>query len=198
MAIPIVPILLIAGVAMFAGGAGKRAGKKAAAIRVTPKEGSKVLVPLGVPEPKDEPEFGDVCGTAEDRERGVWSAYNNQGQCLVFWDEETDESMTYYIQQAFEQSGHSLEDACAPAPGWEPDPFAKTPEASAEWIPNPIQIDILKKALARAYPQIPTDMLPPPEVLGPGDEGIPAYMGVVWTFAMSILLREICGYVPVT
>lgn len=209
MAIPIIPIILIAGVAMFAGAAGKRASKKTGKrvvkvgeVTVLPggmlESGAQVFIPLGTVDPEAEPEFGAVCGTGEEREQGVWSAYNHQGQCLVFWDSDTDVAMTYYIQQAFEQSGHSLEDACAPAPGWEGDPFAVTPEASAVWIPNQIQIDILKLALVQSYPQIPTDMLPPPEVRGPEDVGVPDYMEVVWTFAMSIFLREICGYVPVT
>jgi hypothetical protein len=201
MAIPILPILVIAGVVMFAGGAGKKAGRRAATAQLAKpmlQVGSQIYVPLGVPDPQDEPVFGAVCGPASQREAGVWSAYAQNGECLVFWNQETDAALTYYIQQAFEQSGYALEDVCAPDPGWEGDPFAPTPEASSTWIPNPLQIELLKKALAQAYPQIPSDLLPPPEARGPGDEAIPDYGEVVWVFAMSILLREICGYVPVS
>ena len=206
MAIPIVPILVIAGVAMFAGAAGKKAGRKAAKrqpgdVIVHPdmlQEGAQVYLPIGVPEPEDEPVFGAVCGPLEQREAGVWSAYAQNGECLVFWNQETDAALTYYIQQAFEQSGYSLEDVCAPDPGWEGDPFDPAPEVTATWIPNPLQVELLKRALAQAYPQIPSDMLPPPETLGPGDPTLPDYAQIVWVFAMSILLREICGYVPVS
>lgn len=207
MAFPILPLLVVAGVAMFAGASGKKAGRKTASGTATKQvatpgplqEGTEVYVALGTVEPSDEPVFGAICGPGSERQAGVWSAYSQNGECLVFWDEDTDAAMTYYIQEAFEQSGFTLEEVCAPAPGWEEDPFSSDPDVLASWVPNPIQVDLLKQALAKAYPQIPSDHLPPVEALGPGDERVTVdYVEVVWVFAMSILLREICGYVPVT
>jgi hypothetical protein len=208
MAIPILPILVIAGVVMFAGGAGKKAGRRATGNGAAPaqtkfgmlKGGATVHVPIGVTfgDPDAEAVFGAVCGPAAQRQTGVWSAYAQNGECLVFWDADTDAAMTYYIQQAFEESGYTLEEVCAPDPGWEGDPFDPNPEVAATWIPNPFQIELLKQALAKSYPQIPPDILPPPPALGPGDPSIPDYVEIVWVFAMSILLREVCGYVPVS
>ncbi len=206
MALPIFPILAVVAVVMFAGGAGKKAGRRAGTtgpsqLRKTKRMlqgGATVFIPMGVPDPVDDPVFGAICGPASERDAGVWSAYAQNGECFVFWDQDTDVAMTYYIQQAFEESGYSLEEVCAPAPGWEGDPFDPDPASSAAWIPNQIQIALLKKALATSYPQIPADMLPPPEVLGPQDVGVEDYVQVVWVFALSILLREVCGYMPVT
>ncbi len=209
MAIPIFPILLIAGVAMFAGAAGKKSGRRAAtggngngpgAISIAQplQAGATVHVPIGVTIGEDEGEFGAVCGPAAERQAGVWSAYAQNGECLVFWDADTDAAMTYYIQQAFEESGYTIEEVCAPDPGWEGDPFDPNPEVAATWIPNPFQIELMKQALAKSYPQIPPDILPPPPALGPGDPSVPDYVEIVWVFALSILLREVCGYVPVS
>ncbi len=204
MAIPIIPIIVIAGVAMFAGAAGKKAAPKKV-TRDIPNGapgalvmGTEVFIPVGAPDPEQEPVFGAICGPASERQAGVWSAFGHQGECLVFWDNDTEAAMTYYIQQAFDQSGYTLEEVCAPAPGWEGDPFDPDPEVTATWIPNPFQIELLKQALAKAYPQIPSDELPPKEVHAPGVVGTVDYVEVVWVFAMSILLRDICGYVPVT
>jgi len=146
-------------------------------------------------------ELGKICGTASERRTGVWSAYDQDGKCVVFWNQQSDSIMTAYIREELNKLGVSTKKACA-ADVWEADPF--NPPHGGRWVPNPTKMKILKLALKRSYPQIPEKQtvrikgkLKDIKLLPPG-ELAPYYVQMVWKFADSIYMREVCSYIPVT
>ena len=190
MALPILPILVIAGVVLFAG------GKKKPKAPEQVGKGAKVKVPsvpFIPPDPQQPrvPVPGEVCSA---RNAGEYAAYTRDGMCAVFWDRDSPAAVSFYLKEAFDNSGFTTKDVCAPGPGWKSDPLSSNPYATSDWVPNSKQVKLLKDALAILYPGIPSNSFPPP----PHEKGNMTQVQVIWGFSLGILLSDICGYKPIT
>lgn len=196
------PIILAAGAVVLLTGKKKRRRRKAAGEpdyapgggMPGDRPGSPTLpggfvITSRPAEPKKRPKLGESCGLMSDKRKGIYSAYGKNGECLVFWKwGESDLVIAEHIRDQIDELGVSQKKACA-TDVWEKDPFSTS--GGGRWVPNPTKYKVLKRALKRAYPQIPTERLPP-------GSSEPYYVKMVWKFAEAVYMKEVCGYVPVT
>ena len=142
-------------------------------------------------------QLGEVCGPISERRAGVWSAFDSNGKCVVFWNRESDAVMVLYIREELNKLGASTKKACL-NDVWESDPFSAS--GGGRWVPNPTKRKVLMRAIKRAYPQIPTEHMVKGKTvkLLPPDERAPYYVHMVWKFSEAAYMREVCGYIPVT
>ena len=183
MALPVIPLLVV-GLVVVAAAGGKRKRSKPMTITADTARGSGGEEEPGPP--------GSLCGVEETAEGYIHYAFTHEGECVPFWSPETEDVMIPLLWEAYDEVRPRPEDACALDVISE-DPFEEY--ASAQLVElNPTRVEIVRRAIRKAYPQISPDALPPI------DEGrdYSTYEQVVWDRASYLYMREICGYEAVT
>ncbi len=174
MAIPIVPIVAIAALAMFAGGGGKKRKKKSPFVGPEAPSSS----PGRQPTPDAPGVSGEYCPSPD----GTFATYDNEGNGVVFWDQEDDEDLRDLMSEMWSEQPNLA--ICAP------DIYV---EATDEWEPNPVRVSFVRQALGELLGKEPYTW---PSNMA--DPAIPYWVKVTWQRAHTIALDELCGYQPVS
>ncbi len=165
MPLPIVPIVIGLVVLAAAGRRGKKNGGNGG-------NGGGPIGRVTFNPPTDD--HGEPCHPGDDFQ--VWGAYDEQGVCQPFWNQETVEILAEQIEAVWAQRG-SPADAC------DADEYD---ELNDVWIANPTKEQILAEALGRTY-GVATEIWPP-------KQQSPYWVSKAWQLGIAVLNQTLCGY----
>lgn len=191
------PILLLGGAAIMMLGGKKKTGAKdkdedtgvqKVPFQEVPFEGSGVG-------PRPRPEgISQFAAPSKPKKRwgycqgpeGTVAAYDSEGNCVPFWDENSWEYVADFVKKEYEDWD---EEICLEG-HWEKDPFSGSEEA-ADWKVPEEFTRFLRHIIPKMRFNIPATELPP-------TEGSSYYVKVVWRFVGDVIYTEICGWHRVT
>ncbi len=131
--------------------------------------------------------------------KGTYAAYSEDGKsCMVFWKPDSRAVVISFLQQEFDKLSKSEQTDLCSADNCEPDQFAMDPELFCEWVSNPDRAAFVKRVVLDMFPQIPANVLPPPEPDGFGRVDAPYFLRIVWSFTEAAFAHDFCGFNPVT
>ena len=117
---------------------------------------------------------GNLCNLGNDR----WGITDEEGECQVFFNQDSAAVLEGEIFSVYDEMGQPS-DAC------DGDKYISM---QVGWIENPTRVEILKKAIARAWDlsAAPANAFPP----SPSD---PEWVRFLWDRATAIYTTSMCG-----
>lgn len=141
-------------------------------------------------------EVGALCAETP---RFVYGVYNQEGECVIFWDEGAHAPVFRNIaQDTFEDMG-SPADLCS-TPYYEQEIFFPgTFKEQVVGVLRPALEAFVIDCLVQLYPDAPSTQWPPrPPDLDTGESPSPLWVQIAWKRAAYLVLSQICDFEPVT
>lgn len=132
----------------------------------------------------------EYCEPPSGSPKNTYAAYNESGECVVFWRPDSWDVAIATMKQALDRlPAHEAEALCEKG-SCVPDPHAADPVLSCDWEENPALEAFVSNVVMEMFPQIERHMLPP-------KEGASYFVKTVYDFTFGTFLYEFCGYRPV-
>lgn len=174
MAIPIVPVVV--GIVLFAMAGGRKRGTRPPYLPPSDKIAAGPGGGGGAPPPNGDFVPGDPCPVGAQEAGG----YDEQGNCVIFWNEQTRLAFEQVATEIQAEKGYTLAELCAP-----------DQEIPGEgWVINPKKVTVTRLALGRLYGMTP-------QFWPPNDQS-PYWIEATWGRAMGAMNALVCGQLPGT
>ncbi len=176
MPLPIIPIL-IGGLVLLAAAGKKKGGGNGNGGRPPhlPPGHGRVTIGPGGPPPDDGgggPAPGAPCAGLP---AGEYGGYDEQGNCVIFWDENTRDILVQAAGQIIGEKGYTMEQVCAP----------DEQDVEGNWVLNPKREEVTRQALGRIYEVTPN--------YWPPVEDSPYWIGATWNAGSAAVRQDLCN-----
>ena len=137
----------------------------------------------------------EICPRPTGSSRKTFAAYGLDGECMVFWDDNTWGVARNHIDSELAKLTPEKRAKICELGECVPDLYTLDPDLSAcQWVSTPEAIELVRAVVISMYPQLAETQLPPPE----SSNKMRYFPGLVWQLVWAEMQKHHCGYKPVT